>query len=208
MQDQTSRGVSPFNNSRDYNFNDDGLTMLGSSVDFDSGMRLHEFNFLSECVSQIPVVLPGNVIWAGTILNGSISVQLPDLGIQTINAGNWFLARTEGIKMLNEKNSFSRVLSFSFCGCVMKRLIALADQSLQENLAHFHSEEQLLPALLQGPCDATLTMLSQSLQINDCKTLDDKLQVEYRTRNWMRTLFQQQDFSQAPPQSFGAPILR
>jgi hypothetical protein len=207
MQDQTARGVSPFNDCRGYNFNENGLIMLGNSVGFDSGMRLHEFNFLSECESQIPVVLPGNVIWAGTILDGSLSVQLPDLGKQTIHAGSWFLARAEGIQMHNQRDSFSRVLSFSFCGCVMKRLMTLANEDLQENLARFHSEDQLLPALLHGSCDADLTMLSQSLQIDDCKTLDDKLQVEYRTRNWMSTLFKQPELLAAPQHAFGAPAI-
>ncbi len=204
MQNKTVQGISPFKNSREYNSTDNGHLVTGSSVGLDSGMTLHEFNFLSECTSRIPVTLPSNVIWAGTVRNGNISVQLPDLGKQTIEAGNWFLVRAEGIQMLNQNNSYSRVLSFSFCGCVMKRLTALANGSLQKNLAHFHSKKQLLPALLHGPSDSVLTMLSQSLQIKDCKTLDDKLQVEYRIRNWMVTLFKQNELITADAVAFGA----
>ncbi|MEI6892339.1 MAG: hypothetical protein V5783_09220 [Pontiella sp.] len=205
MQDQTLRGVSPFSACQDYNFTASGLYVVGSSVGFDSGIRLHEFNFLSECDSQIPISLPNNAIWAGTVLDGSISIQLPDLGNKVINAGQWFLARAEDVQMLNQRDSFSRVLSFSFCGCVMKRLVKLADASLQPNLSLFYSMKQLSPTLLQGQCDSNLISLSQSLQIQDCKTLDDKLQVEYRTRSWMETLFKQDELHAAPTYAFGAP---
>ena len=204
MKEQTHQCNGPFKMSRDYNFKVMGLHASGTSADLHSGLILHEFDFLSDLACKLPVTFPEGAIWAGVVTKGPVTVQLPDLGRITIKEGHWFIAKLNDCQFINPANTYSRIISFSFCGCMMKKMARWADSSLQKKLAGLSAPTPLLPLFLQGKSDETLLNLSQSLQIADYKMWDTTQQVEHRAKNWMTTLFKQNEWFDAPAEAFGA----
>lgn len=192
-----------FNTPRAYNLQAKGVRIAGRSAGLGNGLRMHEFELMADRASILPVGLPENVVWMGYVRRGALKALLPDLGSITIKQGQWFILRAKDLTALADWENDAKVVVFSFCVCVMNRLLPLADEAIRPRLGLFATNQQLLPAALQGTASARLRELEATLRIEECKSKDDALHLANRARSWIRELFHQQELAEANAVAFG-----